>query len=62
LLAVNVVSLAIVVGAAVALVGPEGARGGAVAVVLGEVFMALAQGILLVRAFRALGYHRPSGN
>ena len=62
LLAVNVMSLAIAIAAALALVPPEGARGGAVAVVIGEVFMALAQGVLLLTVLRGTGYHRPSGN
>ena len=61
-LSVNVVALAIVLAAALSLVPGDGARGGAVAVVIGEVFMALAQGVLLFRALRGLGYHRPSGN
>jgi O-antigen/teichoic acid export membrane protein len=61
LLTVNVIALAIALGAAIALVPAEGARGGAVAVVIGEVFMALAQGVLLFRALRGTGYHRPSG-
>lgn len=60
LLAINVVAIAIALGAALALVPGEGARGGAVALVIGEVFMAAAQGVVLTRALRGLGYHRPS--